>query len=254
MSPNPSVLELVTPGTPLEPVLLARCQRALRAGERVWYLVPDGRIRRRRVAALRGRGAPADHCVGTLRDLALRALNAAGAAARAGDDSEPDTALLDRALARSLAELPTGAGAAARARLELERLLDGGWAPGQLERSLDRLERRLPPGAGVEALWRSLRMLCPEVDAHRPLRHSLEAGLLERAAPDVLLVEGGPLRGELEARVLRRVLERVVGRGGAVTAVCLDLPALGGPRGRMVRLLREILPAPAFPLSALPTG
>lgn len=227
-------------------MLLERLERALAAGAHAWYLVVDGRTRRQRTAGLARRAGVAHPPVGTLRDLALRLLRAAGRSAVPAAEGLLLGPLLEQAVA--LPQLPRGAGRTAAARVRLALALSDGWSAAQLEGELARLEERFPGDERVEALWRALASLAPSVDPLRPLREVREAGLWRGAAPDLLLVEGGPLSPGIEELLLAELLAAVLARGGEVRAACLDLPPDSGPRARMSQLLRRSLAvAPAHP-------
>jgi hypothetical protein len=232
-----ATLHIVPPGYPLGDLLLPRLEDALREGRSVWYLVPDTRARSARVRSLARRGAVLDPPVGTLRDLALRALREAGEYAPAQPDPLVSNLLAREALRRVLPELPEGPGLPRAAQATISTLRADGWTPATLEDALERVDEATE--SQVLALWSAMEEICPEDDTQRPMRRVLEGGLLAHVAPDLLVIEGGPLAGELAARLLQALVEATRARGGSVSAACADLPPGRGRDARGARFQRE---------------
>lgn len=234
-------LRLTPADSPPADLLLPPFVAALRAGgPSAWYLAPDGAtadIRVRQVA----REAPIMNApIGTLGDLAESALRKADL-----DMPElPEPRLLemmaDHAISRVMPDAARGPGLARALVNAVESLLQDGWTPDTFAAAL-----QAHPGSGRSGrrlldLWTELASVCPEIDTAAGYRLVLEKKLLGTVAPDLLFIEGGGLRGELQARMLQDLVHAVREGGGSVHGVYRDLPTDVGRHTRAADVIRNI--------------
>lgn len=225
-----------------ERLLVPLLEAAVADGRAAWYVAMAPGVGDRRVNALARRTALLDPPVGTLDDLVHRALRRARRRTPERLDDPLVELLVRRAVADAVPDAVAGPGLERAARDAIDELRLDGWTRERFEAALDRMSTDGAPRR-LARIWASLDRSCPEADPATPLRVALEDQLLEREPPDLLLIEGGPLRGELHARLLARLVDTVRRTHGEVVAAFADSPADGGPYDRGRTFVRRLLNA-----------
>ncbi|HEX5437201.1 MAG TPA: PD-(D/E)XK nuclease family protein [Gemmatimonadaceae bacterium] len=262
----PATLLSAPTGSSLSALLLPHLAQAMRAHTRVWYLAPSAGVRNRRIRALAHRMPLLAPPIGTVEDFAREALHAAGRTIPEPADELAVELILRDLIAKALptATHRPGTGLARAALRAIDTLLADGYrcdslpfpasssppspvaAPAASELAPARgevwTEDASPPPARelrIAALWRALHALCPDADWAAPMRELLTGHLIEHAAPELLLIEGSPLTGELSARIVSALIRTVMARGGRVIAALPDVPPGRGRIARAAAFLHE---------------